>query len=201
MKTSEIILLESLKLFAIKGYEEVYLSEIAERVGIKAPSLYKHYKSKEDIFNKCVEFFRNKMEEKRVKLMLPKSANELSIYTKKTRDEIIKIAIDLFKFYSVDEVAGNFRKMLLMGRFKDTTLDSIYREVFIDEPLKYQQEVFQYLMDSKRFKKASAEVLAMNFYSPIYFLLQKYDGKENELEMAKHELIQIMNDFCDRCEV
>ena len=90
---------------------------------------------------------------------------------------------------------------LVHSDIKDTTLDSIYREVFIDEPLKYQQEVFQYLMDSKRFKKASAEVLAMNFYSPIYFLLQKYDGKENELEMAKHELIQIMNDFCDRCEV
>ena len=49
--TKDKILTEALKLFAQKGYESVSVIEIAEAVGIKAPSLYKHYKSKRDIFD------------------------------------------------------------------------------------------------------------------------------------------------------
>lgn len=46
MTTKEKILKEALNLFAEKGYNAVYVGEIADAVGIKAPSLYKHYKSK-----------------------------------------------------------------------------------------------------------------------------------------------------------
>ena len=47
MKTKELILDAALKLFAKKGYEAVSVAEIADAVGVKAPSLYKHYKSKQ----------------------------------------------------------------------------------------------------------------------------------------------------------
>ena len=39
--TKEKILNESLRLFAKKGYSAVGVAEIADAVGIKAPSLYK----------------------------------------------------------------------------------------------------------------------------------------------------------------
>ena len=44
--TKQRILSEALKLFASKGYEAVSVAQIAGAVGIKAPSLYKHYDSK-----------------------------------------------------------------------------------------------------------------------------------------------------------
>ena len=50
MDTKKKILDVALTLFSEKGYGNVYVSHIAEGVGIKAPSLYKHYKSKRDIF-------------------------------------------------------------------------------------------------------------------------------------------------------
>ena len=50
MTTKEKVLLESLKLFSKKGYDAVGVEEIANAVGIKAPSIYKHYKGKKDIF-------------------------------------------------------------------------------------------------------------------------------------------------------
>ena len=56
MSTGERIAYEALVLFSKKGYSDVYVAEIASAVGIKAPSLYKHFKSKQDIFDKyCVE--------------------------------------------------------------------------------------------------------------------------------------------------
>ncbi len=46
MDTKHRILDEALTLFSEKGYANVFVGEIADRVGIKAPSLYKHYKNK-----------------------------------------------------------------------------------------------------------------------------------------------------------
>ena len=51
MDTKQRILDEALTLFSEKGYANVFVGDIAERVGIKAPSLYKHYKSKRAIFD------------------------------------------------------------------------------------------------------------------------------------------------------
>ena len=51
MSTKDKILEEALTLFAEKGYDGTGVDQIAEAVGIKAPSLYKHFKGKEDILN------------------------------------------------------------------------------------------------------------------------------------------------------
>ena len=51
MTTRDRILNEALTLFAENGYDGTSVEEIAEKVGIKAPSLYNHFKGKEDILN------------------------------------------------------------------------------------------------------------------------------------------------------
>ena len=55
MDTKQRILDEALTLFSEKGYANVFVADIAERVGIKAPSLYKHYKNKQAIFYAIIE--------------------------------------------------------------------------------------------------------------------------------------------------
>ena len=55
MSTKERILEEALTLFAENGYDGTSVEEIAKHVGIKAPSLYKHYKGKEDILNALID--------------------------------------------------------------------------------------------------------------------------------------------------
>ena len=51
MNTREKILLEALRLFSRRGYDAVSVEQIAQAVGIRAPSLYTHYRSKQDIFD------------------------------------------------------------------------------------------------------------------------------------------------------
>ena len=55
MDTKHRILDEALTLFSEKCYANVYVGDIAEKVGIRAPSLYKHYKSKQAIFDAIIE--------------------------------------------------------------------------------------------------------------------------------------------------
>ena len=55
MSTKDKILEEALTLFAEKGYDGTGVDQIAEAVGIKAPSLYKHFKGKEDILNTIID--------------------------------------------------------------------------------------------------------------------------------------------------
>ena len=55
MTTRDKILDEALALFAENGYDGTSVEEIAEKVGIKAPSLYNHFKGKEDILNALIE--------------------------------------------------------------------------------------------------------------------------------------------------
>ena len=55
MSTKERILDEALTLFSENGYDGTSVEQIAEKVGIKAPSLYKHFKGKEDILNAIID--------------------------------------------------------------------------------------------------------------------------------------------------
>ena len=61
MSTRDKILEEALTLFSENGYDGTGVEQIAERVGIKAPSLYKHFKGKEDILNALIETRRRAM--------------------------------------------------------------------------------------------------------------------------------------------
>ena len=63
MNTKERILDEALTLFSEKGYANVYVNDIAERVGIKAPSLYKHYKNKQAIFDAILDVMYTRFKE------------------------------------------------------------------------------------------------------------------------------------------
>lgn len=51
----EEILIAALNLFARDGYEAVSVSKIAGELGMTKGELYRHYKSKKDIFNCIVE--------------------------------------------------------------------------------------------------------------------------------------------------
>lgn len=59
MGTHEKIKLTAIAHLGKYGYKGTSLSKIAEEVGIKKPSLYAHYKSKQDMFDGCMEFAKS----------------------------------------------------------------------------------------------------------------------------------------------
>lgn len=59
MTTKDRVLQEALNLFSQYGYEAVSVERIAAAVGIKAPSLYAHFKSKQVLFDAMVQATRD----------------------------------------------------------------------------------------------------------------------------------------------
>lgn len=196
MTTKQKILNEALTLFAEKGYSAVYVGEIADAVGIKTPSLYKHYKSKQDIFNSCVEVFAERMENIRNNIQLPGSKAASFSYETITEEQLIEVANALFMFYLQDNVAAKFRKMLMIERYHNPEINRLFEDFFIIRAIDHEKEIFSKLIDAKVIKGENPYIIALHFYTPIFYLLQKYDMRPDEIEEAKHELTLVVQEFC-----
>ena len=174
MTTKQKILNEALTLFAEKGYSAVYVGEIADAVGIKTPSLYKHYKSKQDIFNSCVEVFAERMENIRNNMQLPGSKTASFSYETIAEEHLIEVANALFMFYLQDNVAAKFRKMLMIERYHNPEINRLFEDFFIIRAIDHEKEIFSKLIDAKVIKGENPHIIALRFYTPIFYLLQKY---------------------------
>ena len=196
MTTKQKILNEALSLFSEKGYSAVYVGDIAEAVGIKTPSLYKHYKNKQDIFNSCVEVFSERMGNIRNDLQLPGSKTASFSYETIAEEHLIEVANALFMFYLQDNVAAKFRKMLMIERYHNPEINRLFEDFFIIRAIDHEKEIFSKLIDAKVIKGENPHIIALRFYTPIFYLLQKYDMRPNEIEEAKHELTLVVQEFC-----
>ena len=156
--TKEKILAQSLKLFSINGFEAVSIRTIADAVGIGNSALYKHYKSKREIFDSIVQ-----MEKERY-LQACSSAMEKM----KDLENVKKITLEMFKFQTTDESIVAFRRLLLIEKFRDPEIAGIYKNFFIDIPIQYQIKIFKKLQKNGLMIQGNAQVFAMEFYSPFY---------------------------------
>lgn len=197
MTTKEKILNEALTLFSEKGYSDVFVGDIAAAVGIKAPSLYKHFKGKQEIFDSCVEKFFERMTKIRNELFLPDTQQSDASYKTADTDKITEFAIGLFMFYWKDEIASKFRKMLMIERYRNPELNRIYEELFVNGAVEYEEKIFAELIDAGVIKKEEPHIIALRFYTPIFYLLQKYDMWPEKEEEAKQELISVIREFCE----
>ena len=177
MDTKKKILNVALTLFSEKGYGNVYVGQIAEGVGIKAPSLYKHYKSKQDIFEAILEEMRNRYN-KEVSFMNftgSDSQADLDLFSKISEEKLVEMGMGLFQFFLHDEYERKFRKMLTLEQFSNGELAELFSKQYFNDPLTYQNGLLQMMIASGLMKNEDANIMALHFYAPIYLLLTLCD--------------------------
>lgn len=186
MNTKQKILKEALTLFSEKGYNAVYVGDIAKAVGIKAPSLYKHFKSKQDIFNAILDEIKINYEKQSASLTIKGSdaVQDASTLSSISEDTLVQMGIKLFQFFLHDDYASKFRKFLTIEQFKDNDLSLLYSKQYVDDPLTYQSAVFTFISASGAFKNAKPNIMALHFYAPIYMMLTMCDRQPNREEEA-----------------
>lgn len=188
MTTKEKILDEALTLFSEKGYANVFVGDIADRVGIKAPSLYKHYKSKKAIFGAIIDEMNRRFAEqaKAMQINGTDAAADAGIYKTLPEDQLLKLGREFFLYYLHDDYNRKFRKMLTLEQFQNQELAKVYSKLYVDDPLSYQGMLFGFMVTAGVLKTDNVRVMTLHFYSPIYFMLTICDREpEREPEMLK----------------
>ena len=173
MDTKHRILDEALTLFSEKGYANVYVNDIAERVGIKAPSLYKHYKNKRAIFEAIIEEMNERFLKQAEALNITgfSAETDAKIYKNMSEKELLKLGRELFLFYLHDSYNRRFRKMLTIEQFADKELAKVYMNLYVDAPLSYQSMLLGMVTSGGMLHTDNVEIMTLHFYAPIYMLL------------------------------
>lgn len=188
MNTKEKILDEALTLFSEKGYANVFVGDIADRVGIKAPSLYKHYKSKRAIFDAIIDEMNRRFEEqaKTMQINGTDAAADAGIYKSLSEDRLLMLGREFFLYYLHDDYNKKFRKMLTLEQFHDTDLAKVYSKLYVDDPLSYQGMLFGFMVTAGVLKTDNVQIMTLHFYAPIYYLLTICDREpDREPEALK----------------
>ncbi len=193
MDTKQRILDEALTLFSERGYANVFVNDIAEKVGIKAPSLYKHYRNKQAIFDSIIDEMNQRFRQQAQTLSINGTdpTEDAEVYKIMDEDHLVKLGSDLFTYYLHDSYTRRFRKMLTLEQFQDKDLAKVYSMQYFDMPLTYQGMLLGLLVSQGFLIADDVSVMTLQFYAPIYMLLTVCDRQpEREQEalglMEKH---------------
>ncbi len=188
--TKEKILNEALALFSVKGYDGVSMSDIANAVGIKAASIYKHYSGKEDIFCRIVQSF----EEKTGSIFNPVLLDRME-YVNISIEMLIGMIQQTFQIYAEEPFLSRCRKLFIISSFHRPEIGALYTKYLIEIPMQYQSGIFAIIQKTKAIAEKDTAIMAYYFYTPILILLQEYDYKNITMEDALKRIELLVTQF------
>lgn len=196
--TKEKILVTALKLFAQDGYEAVSVSKIAGELGMTKGALYKHYKNKRDIFDKIFEHICQLDIERSKKTGIPEKEFDGTVEPfRNTSIVSVKAYMESqFHYWTEDEFACNFRKMLTLEQYRNSEMTSLYQKVLGSGPLQFTEDLFREMMEQGTFQRSDPKQMAVEFYAPFYLLLSISDAVDSKEEKAKIINIYTMHLNC-----
>lgn len=173
--TKERILYAALDLFSEKGYDGVGVDLIAENAGLKGPSLYRHYKGKEDIFNSLIDLVSVRYEE-------GLGSNKKSEEFPKSMDELIENAMEKTKFTMHDDIIRKIRRIMAMEQFRSKRMAELTTRYHLENLQQMYAGIFAGLMEKGILKKDDPEYLALEFVAPVSLLIHMYDRQPEREE-------------------
>ena len=85
--------------------------------------------------------------------------------------------------------------MLTIEQYRDREIAAVYRKIYMEDSIRYQTVLFEEMIRQGVFREADARAMAINFYAPIFFLLNKYDSPECSVEDGLEELERQVREF------
>ncbi len=186
--TRDRILDESLTLFSEKGYAATTMRDIAEAVGMKAASLYNHFKGKQKLFDGLIERETAYVEKViRSAGAIASPEDDPHAYSSSTGEELSDLVWRSYAPFFDDARIKRFMQMLASNRYGDKRCGNLYATVFIDRPIELQKKIFAHLIDVGAFAPCDVELAAMEFHGPMLMLMeQEAPSKDARDFCARH---------------
>ena len=168
----EEILIVALHLFARDGYEAVSVSQIAGELDMTKGALYRHYKSKRDIFDCIVQRMEQQDGEQARRNEVPEESIEKvpEEYQNVSVEDFVGYSKSMFEYWTEDDFASSFRKMLTLEQFRNEEMQKLYQQYLVSGPAEYVKDLF------KNMKIENPEETAVKFYANMFFYYSVYDG-------------------------
>ena len=190
----EEILIVALHLFARDGYEAVSVSQIAGELDMTKGALYRHYKSKRDIFDCIVQRMEQQDSEQARQNEVPEESIEKmpEEYQNVSIEDFVGYSKSMFEYWTEDDFASSFRKMLTLEQFRNEEMQKLYQQYLVSGPAEYVKDLFEN-MEIK-----NPEEKAVKFYANMFFYYSVYDGASDKTKVRcqfEHMLDKIVEEM------
>ena len=175
--TKERILTKALEMFSRNGYSGTNIRELTASIGLVKSSMYKHFASKEDIWNtlldEMADYYEAHFGSPEHLPPVPESPEALTAMT-----------MQMVNFTVHDEKIVMTRKLLTIEQFRDDRARALATKHFLTGLTQIFTYVFSGMMDKGTLRRDDPAMLAFAYTAPISALILLCDREPEKTEQA-----------------
>ena len=179
--TKERILEAALEMFSRKGYDGTNIRELTASLGLVKSSMYRHFKSKEEIWNclldEMIAYYGARFGSPENLPPIPDSLEGLVEMTRQMTFVTIH-----------DEKIIMTRKLLSIEQFRDDRARDLATKHFLTGLKEMFTHIFAGMMDKGLLQKEDPEMLAFAYTAPISALIHWCDREPEKTEEAMAQI-------------
>ena len=178
MDRKEGIILAALELASENGLKSISLAQIAEKVGIKAPSLYNHFKSKDEIVKAMYSYLREKAQQNRTG-----GFADPEEFSSKSLEQILTESLNAYLGVVTDQNMMRFFRVL----YSERSINPLAAEIMLEETehmIRSIRNLFYALAVHGKMKSEGVDTAAMTFALTVHSLI---DYRMDKMTAGKAE--------------
>ena len=179
--TKERILLTALDLFSQKGYEGTNIRELAASLGLVKSGIYKHYESKEAIWNalldRMIAYYGERFGSAEHLPPVPDSP-----------EDFVSMTMRMVNLTIHDEQIVKTRKVLTLEQYRDPRARDLATKHFLTGLTEMFTRVFAGMMEKGLLRQDDPAMLAFAYTAPISALIHLCDREPEKTEDAVRKI-------------
>ena len=175
--TKERILAAALDMFSQNGYAGTNVRELTASLGLVKSSMYKHFESKEEIWNSLLDemiaYYAGRFGSPE---HLPPTPDSL--------EGLVSMTMRMADFTIHDERIVKTRKVLTIEQFRDERARALATKHFLTGLRDMFTPIFEGMMDKGLLRREDPAMLAFSYTAPISALIHLCDREPGKTEEA-----------------
>ena len=179
--TKERILTAALEMFSQKGYEGTNIRELSASLGLVKSGIYKHYESKEAVWNalldRMITYYGERFGSPENLPPVPESLESL-----------VDMTMRMVNYTIHDEMIIKTRKLLTIEQFRDERARDLATKHFLAGLTDMFTPLFAGMMDKGLVRKDDPAMLAFAYTAPISALIHLCDREPKKTDEAMRQV-------------